>query len=60
MSQNLICPLWSIQRVEPCERSSCAWYDTESECCSVVVIARELKNFNLSIEDDMDLEVEKC
>lgn len=54
----MICPLLMMtsEIVYPCEQRSCAWYIAESECCSVVVIAKELKKFNLSIEDDMDLE----
>lgn len=60
MSQNLICPIWSIQSAEPCERSSCAWWDNQDDRCSIVTIAIELKKFNDSIDEFDEVEVEKC
>lgn len=53
----MICPLLMMtsELAYPCELYRCAWYDTETKCCSVLVIAKELKNFNNSIDEQLEV-----
>lgn len=56
LPRGILCPLSSLRKFSTgfsCQRESCAWWDEGGRCCSIVSIAKELRDHTVEILRDI-------